>query len=142
MRLLLYSAMLLLQITFFLLPSAAQEIGDMEPLYIFTPGPAPGNCDQHKALLQTSFSEAIAMVTRGMNAIDSLGVPLSQIEDPGDRASWKTWAQLLKAIFNIYVDTKRGLNLDNPIVKFVKGQSLLNVGNNSYLLDLQVTSRQ
>lgn len=123
MRLLLYSAMLLFQITYFLGSSAAQKLGDMEPLYIFTPGPAPGNCDQYKAFLQTCFSEAIDMVTKSINAIDSLGVSLSQIDTSGERSRWKTWAQLLKAIFNIPVSVTRGLDLDNENVTLVKGQS-------------------
>ena len=135
MRLLWYSPMLL-QITFFLGPSAAQKLGDMEPLYIFTPGAAPGSCDQHKSLLQDCFSEAIDMVIGSINAINSLGLSASQLDTAEERSKWKTWAQLLWAIFRIPVDVTRGLNLDNENVTMVKSKSFPNASN--HLVNIMV----
>lgn len=126
MRLYLCPLTLLLQFTSYARPSTAQKLGDIEPLYIFTPGPAPGNCDQHKALIQSSYSEAIDMMNRSINVIDSLEVSPSQLETTGERSKWKTWAQLLKAIFNIPTDVTRGLDLNNSNVTLVKSKSTPN----------------
>lgn len=133
MRLLLHKAMLLIQSTLLLRPVSAQELGDMESLYTFTPGPAAGNCDQYKASLQTSVSEAIDMVNRSINAINSLEVSLYRIKGAEERFRWKLWAQLLYAMFNIDVEPTRGLNLDDADVKLVKGQSFSKVDDLSYI---------
>ena len=117
--------MFLLQLTSLVRPSTGHKLGDIEPLYIFTPGPAPGNCDQHKPLLESTFSEAIDMVSRSINAIDSLKMSLSEL-DTGERKRWKTWAQLMEAIFNIPISYSGGLDINNANVKLVKGKSFPN----------------
>lgn len=116
--------MLHVQLTFLVRLSTSQKLGDMEPLYIFTPGPGLGNCDQHKPLLQSCFAEAIDMVNRSINAINSLGVSLSQLDTSGERNSWKSSAQLLMSIFGIPLKHTEALDLNNADVTLVRGKSL------------------
>lgn len=102
--------------------AADPQLGDMEPLYVFTPGPAPGNCDKYKSNLQIAFSEAIDMFTASTASILYLNQPMPGILHPLNRRKWKAWAQVIKEIFNIAVDTKTGLQLSDAPVQEVLGK--------------------
>ena len=90
---------------------AEPKLGDMEPLYVFTPGPAPGNCDQYKPDILTAFGESIDMLQRSIAAVTYLNQPMPGILHPLNRRKWKAWAQLMKEVFNIDVNKKKGLQL-------------------------------
>ena len=102
--------------------AAEPQLGDMEPLYVFTPGPAPGNCDKYKPDLLVAFRETIDMLTRSTAAIMFLNVTMPGILHPLRRRKWKAWAQLMKEVFNIDVDTKTGLQLPSGPAQGVLGE--------------------
>ena len=102
--------------------AADPQLGDMEPLYVFTPGPAPGNCDNYKSDLQTAFSEGINMFKASTAAILYLNQPMPGILHPLNRRKWKAWAQVLFELFDIAVNTKTGLQLPNGPAQGVLGE--------------------
>lgn len=74
------------------------QLGDMEPLYIFTPGPVSGNCDNYISDLLTAFSESMNMFTRSTAFIIYLNQFMSGILHLLNRKKWKAWAQLMKKV--------------------------------------------
>lgn len=105
--------------------AADPQLGDMEPLYVFTPGPAPGNCDNYKSDLLIAFRESIDMLTRSTAAIMYLNQPMPGIVHPLNRRKWKAWAQLMLEVYNIKVDTKTGLQLPNSPAQGILGERYL-----------------
>lgn len=102
--------------------AAVPQLGDMEPLYVFTPGPAPGNCDNYKSDLQNALRDAIALFTAATASILYLNQPMPGVLHPLNRRKWKAWAQVMNEIFNIAVDTKTGLQLPNSPAQGVLGE--------------------
>ena len=114
--------------------AADPKLGDIEPLYVFTPGPAPGNCDNYKSDLQIALRNAITLFTAATAWILYLNQPMPWILHPLNRTKWKAWAQVINEIFNITIDTKTGLQLPNSPAQEVLGKRCLTRGPNRRIL--------
>ena len=65
------------------------------------------------------------MLTRSTAAITYLNQPMPGKLHPLNRRKWKAWAQLMKEIYNIEVDTKMGLHLPNGPAQGILGERYL-----------------